>query len=130
MIESSLLKSHKNKNGANNYSFSEDAYNAGTCGFGYNLTENNEIPQGDPKYDAARANMGEPWMMPTHTQVLELRHRDNTTSEWTSLNGVNGRKFTNKKDSSKYIFLPDSSSDSQRTLNNYNLDFFLNFPGH
>ena len=31
---------------------------------------------------------------------------DHTTSTWTSINGVNGRKFTSKTDSSKYIFLP------------------------
>ena len=31
---------------------------------------------------------------------------DNTTSEWVSLYGVNGRKYINKIDSSKYIFLP------------------------
>ena len=33
---------------------------------------------------------------------------NNTTSEWISINGVNGRKFINKTDSSKYIFLPAS----------------------
>ena len=31
---------------------------------------------------------------------------DNTTSTWTTINGVNGRKFISKTDSSKYIFLP------------------------
>ena len=43
-------------------------------------------------------------MMFTKTQGQELI--DNTTNIWTSLNGVNGRKFTNKTDTSKYIFLP------------------------
>ena len=43
-------------------------------------------------------------MMFTKDQGQELI--DNTTSEWTSINGVNGRKFTSKTDSSKYIFLP------------------------
>ena len=48
--------------------------------------------------------MGEPWKMPTKDQYQELI--DNTYSEWTSINGVNGKKFTSKTDSSKYIFLP------------------------
>ena len=40
----------------------------------------------------------------TTTQANELI-RD-TTSIWTSLNGVNGRKFTSNSNASKYIFLP------------------------
>ena len=43
-------------------------------------------------------------MMFTKTQGQELI--DHTTSTWTTINGVNGRKFTSKTDSSKYIFLP------------------------
>ena len=42
-------------------------------------------------------------MMFTKDQAQKLI--DNTTLEWTSINGVNGYKFTNKTDSSKYIFL-------------------------
>ena len=42
--------------------------------------------------------------MPTKDQCQELI--DNTTSTWTTINGVNGRKFINKSDSNKYIFLP------------------------
>ena len=45
-------------------------------------------------------------MMFTKEQGQELMNLDNTVSEWTSLNGVSGRKFLNKTDSSKYIFLP------------------------
>ena len=40
----------------------------------------------------------------TQTQGLELMN--NTIRTWTTLNGVNGGKFTSKIDSSKYIFLP------------------------
>ena len=43
-------------------------------------------------------------MMPTKTQYKEFI--DNTDSVWTSINGVNGRKFASKTDASKYIFLP------------------------
>ena len=48
--------------------------------------------------------MGSPWKMFTQTQGQELI--DGTNSTWTTINGVNGRKFTSKTDSSKYIFLP------------------------
>ena len=48
--------------------------------------------------------MGSLFKMPTKDQCQELI--DNTTSTWTSINSVNGRKFISKIDSSKYIFLP------------------------
>ena len=48
--------------------------------------------------------MGTPWRMFTKTQAEELISGTNST--WTTVNGKNGRKFINKKDSTKYIFLP------------------------
>ena len=54
--------------------------------------------------DAAHVNMGGDWHIPTPTQFQELL--ENTTSTWTTQNGVNGRLFTSKKDSSKSIFIP------------------------
>ena len=48
--------------------------------------------------------MKEPWAMFTYDQGQELI--DNTTSEWTAINNVKGRKFTSKTDNSNYIFLP------------------------
>ena len=53
--------------------------------------------------DAANANMGGDWHMPTPTQFKELT--TNTTSVWTTQDGVNGRLFTSKKNS-KSIFIP------------------------
>lgn len=41
--------------------------------------------------------------MPTRAEFEELYN--NCTSEWTTLNGVNGRKFTSKKNGNS-IFLP------------------------
>ena len=52
-------------------------------------------------YDAARANWGAPWRMPT---LAECQALVNCTSEWTALNDVNGRKFTGSNGNS--IFLP------------------------
>ena len=92
-----------NKNGTSDgYSFDQANYNAGVCGSGHTLT--NDITPGDVRYDGAAANMGSPWRMPTKVQCQELIN--NTTPQWTSMNGVNGYKFTNKSNSSKYIFLP------------------------
>ena len=54
--------------------------------------------------DAAHVNMGGEWHMPSPTQINELIN--NTTSEWTTLDGVNGRLFTSKKDGTKSIFIP------------------------
>ena len=48
--------------------------------------------------------MGSPWKMPTKYQFSELINGTNNT--WTTINGKNGIKFTSKKDSTKYIFLP------------------------
>ena len=58
----------------------------------------------DLEDDAAHVNMGGDWHMPTPEQCQELI--DNTTSEWTTQDGVNGRLFTSKKDASKTIFIP------------------------
>ena len=54
--------------------------------------------------DAANANMGGSWHMPTPEQIRELL--DNTTSIWTTQNGVNGYNFTSKTVPSKSIFIP------------------------
>ena len=58
----------------------------------------------DPEDDVATQIMGREWRMPTKDEIIELL--DNTTKEWTQVNGVNGYKFTSKTDTSKYIFIP------------------------
>lgn len=54
--------------------------------------------------DAAHITMGGDWHMPSPSQIQELI--DHTTAAWTTLDGVNGMKFTSKKDKSKFIFIP------------------------
>ena len=54
------------------------------------------------EYDAATANWGGNWRMPTLTEIEELIN--NCTWEWTSVNGVNGRLVTGPNGNS--IFLP------------------------
>ena len=53
--------------------------------------------------DVAHVKWGGSWRMPTIAEFDELI--DNCTSEWTTLNGVEGRKFTSRKNGNS-IFLP------------------------
>ena len=53
--------------------------------------------------DAARANWGGSWRMPTKAEQDELRQQ--CTWTWTTQNGVNGYKVTSKKNGNS-IFLP------------------------
>ena len=55
-----------------------------------------------PEDDAATANWGSDWRMPTRAEWQELL--DNTTVTWTTQNGVNGRLFTASNGNS--LFLP------------------------
>lgn len=85
-------------------------YNTGNNGYknGYRDTIDNKITL-DLEDDAARANMGGNWRMPTEVEIQELVN--NTYNEWIENfngSGVNGRKFTSKTDESKYIFIPAS----------------------
>ena len=60
----------------------------------------------DPEDDAATQIMGEGWRMPTQSEFQELI--DNTNKEWTTINGVNGYKFTSIKEGyqNNSIFIP------------------------
>ncbi|MBR5062753.1 MAG: hypothetical protein IKX24_11530 [Prevotella sp.] len=67
------------------------------------------------EYDVATALWGSDWCMPTEEQMQELI--DGCNSEWTSLNGVNGRKFTSKKNGNS-IFLPAAGNKVSSVLAN------------
>ena len=58
-----------------------------------------------PEDDAATANWGSPWRMPSLDQIKELCNSSYTTTEWTTLNDVYGRKITSKSNGNS-IFLP------------------------
>ena len=68
----------------------------------------------EPADDAAYVNWGPAWRIPTEEQFEELL--SNTNNTWTTLNGVNGRKFTSKTDSSLSIFLPAVGSRYDSSL--------------
>lgn len=65
----------------------------------------------DPKDDAAHVHMGGDWRMPSQDEMQELV--DNTDNKWVTNyqgTGVKGRLYFSKKDASKSIFIPASSS--------------------
>lgn len=64
--------------------------------------------------DAARANCGGLWHIPTSKQITELLAF--THSEWKRLNGVPGRLFTSLKDKTKSIFIPASGDAVKGTI--------------
>ena len=66
---------------------------------GYIDSEGNLTAQ----YDAATANWGGDWRMPTYDELAELKN--NCTWTWTTQNGVNGYKVTSKTNGNS-IFLP------------------------
>ena len=73
--------------------------------------------------DAATQIMGVDWRMPTKDEIQELI--DNTDSEWVedfNGTGVNGRKFTSKADTSKYIFIPAEGCCSYGSV--YNVNYY------
>lgn len=63
--------------------------------------------------DAATANWGNNWRMPTITEMQELI--DNCTFEWTTLNGVNGAKFTGPNGNN--IFMPAAGDHNGSDFN-------------
>ena len=57
---------------------------------------------GDPEYDAARANWGGTWRLPTEEEITEIM--DNCTWEWTTEEEVSGYKVTGPNGNS--VFFP------------------------
>lgn len=76
------------------YDFSQDVYDATAAAA---ITANLSLSQ-----DAARANLGAPWRMPTADEFQELY--DNCTCVWTTLNGVNGLLFTSNVNGNTLFF--------------------------
>lgn len=76
------------------------------------IDENNNLT---PQYDAAIANLGENWRMPTKEECQELV--DNCSWEWTTQNGVKGSKVTGPNGNS--IFLPAAGDRLNKAASNY-----------
>ena len=67
------------------------------------------------EYDVAHVKWGGSWVMPSEAQQDELIN--NCTYEWTTVNGVNGGKFTSKTNGAS-IFLPAAGYLRDDILNN------------
>ena len=74
-----------------------------------------ELTELELEDDAAYVNWGPAWCMPSIDQFDELISSSNTTTEWTTENGVNGRKITSKTNGNS-IFLPAAGVRSQSSL--------------
>lgn len=59
----------------------------------------------EPQDDAATANWGSGWQMPSKSQIDELINSSYTTTTWTTLKGVNGRMIVSNSKGTR-IFLP------------------------
>lgn len=78
----------------------------------------------DPEDDAATANWGANWRLPTRQEIEDLCNSDYTTSEWITINGVKGREITSKSNGNS-IFLPAAGyySNSTLTLEGFHGDY-------
>ena len=118
-ISGSLLGKYSDEK----YSWTTDPFNNGSSKYDetyFNSVKDTVCPNNvlTKEYDAATQIMGDEWRMPTYAEFYELF--DNTTNEWiTNFNntGVNGRKFTSKTDTSKYIFIPASGYCNNDSVN-------------
>lgn len=60
----------------------------------------------DLEHDAARANMGGDWRMPSYADINELSQYTNHTTDY--VNGVIGVRYTSRKNPDNSIFLPET----------------------
>ena len=71
----------------------------------YGVVDNRTVLEAED--DAAHAELGDAWRMPTAAEWDELQNTNNCTWAWTTQNGVKGYKVTSKKNG-KNIFLSAS----------------------
>ncbi len=87
------------------YSWKTYAWSKGDSQFLTKYSTSDKRMRLNPSDDAATANMGGDWRMPTAEEYDELTNPDNCKWEWTIQDGVNGYKVTSKK-TGNHIFLP------------------------
>ncbi|MCQ2287623.1 MAG: hypothetical protein MJZ74_00805 [Muribaculaceae bacterium] len=69
----------------------------------YGLVDNKKVL--DAADDAATANWGNGWRMPTEQEIKDLYDSKYTSTKWVKVNGVKGRRITSKSNGNS-IFLP------------------------
>ena len=94
-------KGHKDPSGEKKFTWNDYKFGDYENLTKYNSDEKEVLELED---DAAHVNMGGNWRMPTNDDFKELV--ENTVNEWAEVDGVKGRKFINKNDKSKWVFLP------------------------
>ena len=87
------------------YSWDTYAWSKGNAQYLIKYSPSDGKTQLEASDDAARANWGGDWRMPTAEEYEELVNPDNCKWEWITKDGVNGYKVTGKK-TGKSIFLP------------------------
>ena len=117
--ETKGYSSGKTDFGRDTYRWCNDDYNEMTkyctdSSYGYNGFTDDKTEL-DLEDDAAYVNWGPAWRMPSEEQFEELINSSNTTTEWTTQNGVDGRKITSKKNGNS-IFLPAAGCRSDSSL--------------
>jgi hypothetical protein len=110
---------HFSSNGStfdDGYSFSSANYNntAGSTITSGSYPNTGAVFAANSGYDAARQLLGGSWRMPTAAEFKELY--DNTDNEWTTISGVNGRKFMKKTNHSVYVFFPAAGFSNSNSL--------------
>ena len=100
-----------------NYNYCNGAYNSLTKYCNNSSFGNNGFTDAlttlEASDDAATANWGAGWRMPTSTEMQDLI--DNCTVTWTTQSGVNGRLFTGPNGNS--IFLPAAGERNESNIN-------------
>ena len=90
--------------------------NSATCGLSISQLQSQGYIDGagnlNPQYDAATANWGGNWRMPTYDEMQELI--DNCTWTWTTQNGVSG--YNGEGPNGNSIFLPAAGFCSGSSL--------------
>ena len=89
----------------NYYSWDTYVWSQGNTKFLLKYSNSDRRVQLVPSDDAARANLGGEWRMPTVDEFEELANPANCDWEWITKDGVNGYKVTGKKTGNS-IFLP------------------------
>ncbi|MBO5886911.1 MAG: hypothetical protein J6Q60_02680 [Bacteroidaceae bacterium] len=115
----------KNDYSWSTYKYCRDAYDRITkyCTSsydGYNAIVDNKTEL-EAMDDAATANWGSDWQMPSKEQFDELLNSSYTTTTWTALNGVYGYEITSNSNGNS-IFLPAGGRCEGESLHNTGSD--------
>lgn len=104
-------------NGSNEFNytyFTDDVKNI--------LCPNNVLAK---EFDAAYKATNGIARMPTYDELEELTNTNNTTQEFTNIKGVYGYKFTSKRYSSRYIFIPAAGLRSGSSFSGQGNDYHI-----